>query len=34
MIHQDSRSLEWMQQVATENSFTDITLIEKTTWTP
>lgn len=30
MIHQDSRSLEWMQQVATENNFNDITLIEKT----
>jgi len=30
MIHQDSRSLEWMKQVATENNFTDITLIEKT----
>ena len=30
MIHQDSRSLDWMKQVATENSFTDITLIEKT----
>lgn len=30
MIHPDSRSLEWMQQVATENNFNDITLIEKT----
>ena len=30
MIHPDSRSLEWMQQVAVENNFNDITLIEKT----
>ena len=30
MIHPDSRSLEWMQQVAIENNFNDITLIEKT----
>ena len=30
MIHPDSRSLEWMQQVARENKFNDITLIEKT----
>lgn len=30
MIHPDSRSLEWMQQVASENNFNDITLIEKT----
>lgn len=30
MIHPDSRSLEWMQQVASENNFKDITLIEKT----
>ena len=30
MIHPDSRSLQWMQQVATENNFNDITLIEKT----
>jgi hypothetical protein len=30
MIHPDSRSIEWMQQVATENNFKDITLIEKT----
>jgi hypothetical protein len=30
MIHPDSRSLDWMQQVAIENNFKDITLIEKT----
>jgi len=30
MIHPDSRSLAWMQQVASENNFNDITLIEKT----
>lgn len=30
MIHPNSRTLEWMQQVAIENSFQDITLIEKT----
>jgi hypothetical protein len=29
MIHPDSRSLEWMNQVAAENNFKDITLIEK-----
>ena len=29
MIHPDSRSIEWMQQVATMNKFNDITLIEK-----
>lgn len=30
MIHPDSRSLEWMKQVAAENNFKDIVLIEKT----
>jgi hypothetical protein len=30
MIHPDSRSIEWMQQVATDNNFPNITLIEKT----
>lgn len=30
MIHPDSRTIEWMRQVATENNFNDITLIEKT----
>lgn len=29
MIHPDSRTIEWMQQVAKENNFQDITLIEK-----
>jgi len=29
MIHPDSRTLDWMRKVASENSFTDITLIEK-----
>jgi len=29
MIHPDSRTIEWMQQVATENKFPDIALIEK-----
>jgi len=30
MIHPDSRSIEWIKQVAIENNFTNITLIEKT----
>jgi len=30
MIHPDSRTLEWMRQVAAENNFPDIILIEKT----
>jgi predicted nucleotidyltransferase component of viral defense system len=30
MIHPDSRSIEWMRQVAEENNFKDIALIEKT----
>lgn len=30
MIHPDSRTLAWMQQVATENNFKDLTLVEKT----
>lgn len=30
MIQLDSHSIEWMQQVASENNFKDITLIEKT----
>jgi len=29
MIHPDSRTIEWMKQVATENKFSDIALIEK-----
>lgn len=29
MIHPDSRSIEWMKQVAAENKFSDIALIEK-----
>lgn len=29
MIHPDSRTIEWMKQVATENNFTDLALIEK-----
>lgn len=29
MIHPDSRTIEWMTQVATENKFPDIALIEK-----
>jgi predicted nucleotidyltransferase component of viral defense system len=29
MIHPDSRTLEWMRQVANETGFSDITLIEK-----
>lgn len=29
MIHPDSRTIEWMTQVAAENKFPDITLIEK-----
>jgi len=29
MIHPDSRTLDWMRQVASENNFSDITLIEK-----
>ena len=30
MIHPDSRTIEWMQEVAVSNNFTNITLIEKT----
>ncbi len=30
MIHPDSRSIEWMRQVAIDNNFSDIILIEKT----
>jgi hypothetical protein len=30
MIHPDSRTIEWMQQVASKNKFNDIALIEKT----
>ncbi|MDR3180789.1 MAG: nucleotidyl transferase AbiEii/AbiGii toxin family protein [Prevotellaceae bacterium] len=30
MIHPDSRTIAWIRQVAAENNFTDITLIEKT----
>ncbi|OFY64153.1 MAG: hypothetical protein A2Y71_13945 [Bacteroidetes bacterium RBG_13_42_15] len=30
MIHPDSRNIEWMRQVAAENNFPDIILIEKT----
>jgi len=30
MIQPDSRTIEWMQQVAAENNFSNITLIEKT----
>lgn len=30
MIHPDSRSLEWIKQVATENKLSDYTLVEKT----
>ncbi len=30
MIHPDSRNLEWMRQVAAENNFQDLILIEKT----
>lgn len=29
MIHPDSRTIEWMKQVAAENKFSDIALIEK-----
>lgn len=29
MIHPDSRTIEWMKQVATENKFSDVALIEK-----
>lgn len=29
MIHPDSRTIEWMKQVAVENKFSDIALIEK-----
>jgi predicted nucleotidyltransferase component of viral defense system len=29
MIHPDSRTIEWMKQVAAENKFPDIALIEK-----
>lgn len=29
MIHPDSRTIEWMKQVAAENKFSDIVLIEK-----
>ncbi len=29
MIHPDSRTIEWMTQVAAENKFPDIALIEK-----
>jgi len=29
MIHPDSRTIEWMMQVATENKFPDIALVEK-----
>lgn len=29
MIHPDSRTIEWMKQVATENKYSDIVLIEK-----
>jgi hypothetical protein len=29
MIHPDSRTIEWMKQVAAENEFSDIALIEK-----
>ena len=29
MIHPDSRTIEWMKQVAIENKFSDFTLIEK-----
>ena len=29
MIHPDSRTIEWMMQVAVENKFSDIALIEK-----
>lgn len=29
MIHPDSRTIEWMKQVAAENNFSDIALIEK-----
>lgn len=30
MIHPDSRTIEWMKHTAIQNSFSDITLIEKT----
>ncbi len=29
MIHPDSRTIGWMKQVAAENNYSDITLIEK-----
>ena len=29
MIHPDSRTFEWMKQVAAENKFSDLVLIEK-----
>jgi hypothetical protein len=29
MIHPDSRTIEWIKQVAAENKFSDIALIEK-----
>ena len=29
MIHPESRTLEWIKQVAAENKFSDIALIEK-----
>lgn len=29
MIHPDSRTIEWIKQVAAENKFSDIVLIEK-----
>ena len=30
MILSESRSIEWLQKVATENNFPNITLLEKT----